>query len=186
MLLIKRIICSLLLCCFLPVSLQAGGVRPVATQDSFLDVPLLLNGRQEVTIRDYLGKPTIVHVWATGCGYCRREMPNLDGFTAVNQGNITVLPIAIPYGNAMPVHRYYQRAGLDHVMNLYDPQQQVHNMLGERGIPYSYFLSPTGEVLDVVNGIVDWDSPRVIQAINALYDLPSNSLQQSSLQHLPY
>jgi cytochrome c biogenesis protein CcmG/thiol:disulfide interchange protein DsbE len=56
-----------------PLGVDAGeGPLPAA------DFPLLADPSTTVSTTDWLGTPTVVNFWATWCGFCLDEMPDLQ------------------------------------------------------------------------------------------------------------
>ena len=101
-----------------------------------------------VSLNDVLARRKVVllNVWATWCGYCIEEMPDLvklqekfynRGFTVlgVNQGE-----------SAGVVSRYIDKAGINFLVAL-DEETSVAQAYGLVGIPTSILVASNGEVL---------------------------------------
>ncbi len=69
-----------------------GGVLPVASQAPAFVVQGL-DGRA-LSSADLRGKPTVLIFWATWCGVCRDEMPDLERFAAEARGRYHVLAVS--------------------------------------------------------------------------------------------
>lgn len=69
-----------------------GGALPVATASPTF-VLQGLDGRV-VSSESLRGKPTVLVFWATWCGVCRDEMPDLERFAAGSEGRYNVVAVS--------------------------------------------------------------------------------------------
>jgi thiol-disulfide isomerase/thioredoxin len=57
---------------------------------------------QAVTLHSFYGRVVLVNVWATWCGPCREEMPELDRlYGELDDAHATVIGIAADLGSAV-------------------------------------------------------------------------------------
>ena len=98
-----------------------------------------------VSLSGFVGKPTVVNLWATWCPPCQREMPVLQqaqaanaevNFVFVNQGET---PDAI--------QRYMSRHQLTLQNVLVDAQLQVGSALDQRALPTTLFFDARGQLV---------------------------------------
>ena len=105
---------------------------------------------QDIDIGSFVGKPTVVNMWATWCPPCRRELPMLAkrasekqdyNFVFVDQGE-----------SEQTVKQYLEDNGivLEHI--LLDPNGQLANHYKSRGLPTTLFLNSKGELVSSVFG----------------------------------
>ena len=108
-----------------------------------------VNGTQ-VALQSLRGQPSVINLWATWCGPCRREMPVLAAaqksmphirFVFADQGESTVA-----------VQRYLQQEhlSLDHL--LIDPNMDLSTWYGARGYPTTLFIDADGLLRDTQIG----------------------------------
>ncbi|MEO7067426.1 MAG: TlpA disulfide reductase family protein [Rhodanobacter sp.] len=108
-----------------------------------------LNG-QAVPLREFQGKPTVINLWATWCGPCRREMPVLAHaqqsmpnvrFVFADQGESTA-----------PVRDFLtsQKLQLNNV--LIDDGMQLSQYYNGRAYPTTLFLDAHGHLRDMHMG----------------------------------
>jgi thiol-disulfide isomerase/thioredoxin len=107
-------------------------------------------------LSDLRGKVVVVNFWATWCGPCRQEMPDLqrvaDGEQAVVLGvNKLEAPEAIgPYAGEVGV-RFTLVA---------DRSGDIPERYGVRNLPTSFFIRPDGTVSDWRLGAMDEQTIR--------------------------
>lgn len=105
-----------------------------------------------VHLSQFIGQPIMVNFWATWCGPCRIEMPEMqaayeayrdEGFVilAVNQGESAAL-----------VRQFYAELGLTYPA-LLDPESSVVQSYGTGNfLPSSLFIAPNGEITAIHRG----------------------------------
>lgn len=112
---------------------------------------LQLNDGRHLRLRDLQGRPVLINFWATWCGPCRLEMPELVA-TANNNKELVVLavnvqeelaqiePFAEDFAMTMPIVR--------------DTDGALRQKYGVRGMPTSVFIDKEGKVAAVWSGVL--------------------------------
>jgi thiol-disulfide isomerase/thioredoxin len=128
----------------------AGLVAYKLTATTHPGLPALLlsdlDGR-EVPLEKLRGQPTVINLWATWCGPCRREMPVLA------EAQRTMPQIRFVFadqGESAAAVKHFlqvQRLTLDHV--LIDGNLQLSNHYNVRGYPTTLFLDADGRLRDM-------------------------------------
>jgi peroxiredoxin len=100
---------------------------------------------KEVTLSELHGKIVIVNFWATWCGPCRLEMPDLDRlYTYFQPQGLVVLSItdeqAFKVGSFLAPSNYHPQV-------LLDPDGKVHKMFHVEGIPKTFVFNREGKLV---------------------------------------
>lgn len=128
--------------------------RPVFPQVSLTD----LDGHV-VQVRDYQGAIVLLNFWATWCGPCRVELPELQKLHGELGGKgLVVLAVAVDTPKEK-VRPFMERLGVTIPAFLADARTQ--QMLGIDRIPFSILLDREGKVVQVYAGF----SPEVMEDI---------------------
>ena len=110
------------------------------------DLALETTDSESVNLRDYLGQPIVVNLWATWCPPCRREMPVFVHaqeawpqvrFLLVNQGDERTL-----------VRDYLSRYELPLRDVLLDSGSRTMQATGSRVLPTTLFFDAEGRLVD--------------------------------------
>jgi thiol-disulfide isomerase/thioredoxin len=112
-----------------------------------------LDGRS-TKLAPFIGRLTIVNLWATWCGPCREEMPALDALRKRYRARgVEVVGIALDHDGAQ-VRRYLAQHPVSYPILL--ATERTVPALGElESVPTSLLLDRRGGVLEVLVGAVD-------------------------------
>ena len=99
------------------------------------------------------GQPAVVNLWASWCGPCRIEMPDL---AAAQQREPGVRFIFVNQGeSAQVVQTYLQRSGLA-LQNVWiDTTSSLGPAVGSQGLPTTLFLDASGQQVDAHFGVIN-------------------------------
>lgn len=110
-------------------------------------LPVTALDGEAASLPSFAGKPTVINLWASWCGPCRREMPMFQQaqeqhpemhFVFLNQGE-----------DAATVEHFLQRDGLELNNVLLDRGTEMGHLLGQRGLPVTLFFNAEGLMEDV-------------------------------------
>lgn len=119
----------------------------------FPQVQLNNLNQQSVKLTQFVGKPTVINLWASWCPPCHREMPVLNQaqteykdvqFIFINQGE-----------DISTIHQYMlnNQLHLQHV--LLDPEGLTAQSTGMYGLPSTLFFDASGKLIDTHMGEIN-------------------------------
>jgi peroxiredoxin len=104
-----------------------------------------------VSLSSFRGKYVLVDFWASWCGPCRRENPNVvKAYNTYKGKNFTILGVSLDRSNAKDkwlaaIHK----DGLtwNHVSDLKFWDSKAADLYAVRGIPQNFLLDPNGKII---------------------------------------
>jgi len=158
--------------CCAGVFALAVGLASVGAQaaQNFPDTPLalpntvLVDGRT-LSAAELKGKVVLVNFWATWCGYCRQEMPDLaDFYRLYRERGFEIVALSIEQ-DAEKVANYAHNRKLPFPVALRTPAWEV--LLGRvRATPTAVVIDRSGRVHNVmVGGKTRVDLDKILQLI---------------------
>jgi thiol-disulfide isomerase/thioredoxin len=137
---------------------SATGLKPGDTAPNFR---MQLNDGQGLYLSDLVGRPVMINFWATWCGPCRLEMPEI-----VQHAETTpdLLVIAI---NVQELEEPVAAFADDFDMNMpvvRDVDAEIRDLYEVRGMPTSVFINRGGKVSTYREGVM---SPSMLEELLA-------------------
>lgn len=106
------------------------------------------------------GTPVLVNVWATWCGPCKLEMPELDKLAADNKGKLRVLTIAQDIEGAAKVSPYFAENRFAALEPWLDPENNFGFFYETGVLPTTVLYDRQGKEVWRMIGAHDWSGPR--------------------------
>ncbi len=121
---------------------KRGGIVPAFTLTA-------LDGRAVAVPQAYAGRPVLVNLWASWCGPCVKEMPELDRFARSQAPNGTQV-VGIALDDATAVEAFLRRIPVSYplLIDTPGPRDAGVRLGNPKGVlPYSVLLDAQGRVL---------------------------------------
>ena len=125
-------------------------------------------GGDYVQLTDFAGQVVLVNVWATWCGPCRKELPELARLQRdyASQG-FTVLGVTVDKHAALPVVKsFIKKHGLRYPM-IFDPDGHSVGALSIKGYPTSLLIGRDGALRWRRDGIIKVDDGELGKQLEA-------------------
>ena len=96
------------------------------------------------------GKPALVNFWASWCGPCQQEAPELKRFDETLGDQATL--VGVDWNDtADNAKNFIAKSGWQYPI-LRDPSQQVGNAYGLNGLPTTFVLNAEGDIVETLQG----------------------------------
>ena len=108
-----------------------------------------LDGKTVTVPQAYAGRPVLLNVWASWCGPCLKEMPELDRYSAA-RGTNGVQVVGIALDDADAVRAFLKRVPIGYpvLVDAPGPRDASVRLGNIKGVlPYSLLLDADGRVL---------------------------------------
>ena len=127
-----------------PASGESGAPAPD------FSVPAL-DGEGRIALADYRGTPVVLNFWASWCGPCKKEMPDLVAF-AKEHPEVAVVGLAV---NDKPSdsRRFADRYGVGYDLGI-DRDTEVAGEFGATGLPVTVYVDREGRIVSTQFGSV--------------------------------
>jgi thiol-disulfide isomerase/thioredoxin len=115
------------------------------------DFRLTTDDGRSFSLRDLQGRPVMINFWATWCGPCRLEMPEIVRFAEMTP-ELVVLAVNVGEDLA-PVDRFAQEFAMALPVVL-DQTGEVQDLYQVRAMPTTYFIDRDGVIRAVWAGVL--------------------------------
>lgn len=136
------------------------GAEPTQTEPSVVLAPdfMVVDAEgNEVTLRDFIGKPVVLNFWASWCGPCKMEMPDFDAAYQEQGEQIHFLMVNMTDGSRETVEsakEFIAESGYSFPV-YYDTQYSAAIAYGVMSLPTTYFIDAEGVAVARASGAID-------------------------------
>lgn len=104
----------------------------------------------EAQLEELRGYPVVVNAWASWCGPCRLEFPDFQAVSAERGDEVAFLGVNV-YDNTDAANDFLDELPLPYP-SISDPDEQIKDDLGLRGLPGTAFYDPDGKLVYLKQG----------------------------------
>src|SRR5262249_353208 len=131
-----------------------------------------------LSLSELRGKVVLLNFWATWCVPCRKEMPAIEAlYQRYKDRGLEVVAISLDKIEAAPVEAFVKDMGVTYRVVL-DPRWAAAGTYGVRGLPATFLLDRTGNVVMRELGERDWMEEAKQQTVEGLLQAPEASKRQ--------
>ena len=129
---------------------SSPGMNPSESRNPFVNQPapdfrVMDTMGEELTLEQYRGQVVLLDFWATWCGPCIAEMPNVKlAYAKHRDRKFQIIGISLDSSIA-PLEAYIQREGIEWRQYL-DSTGQISGLYNVRAIPSTFLIDGTGIV----------------------------------------
>jgi thiol-disulfide isomerase/thioredoxin len=148
-LLVPGVLLAVVLVGVVAAELLSGTVGPSQRRAAPALPATVLAGRR-VTLASLRGRPAIVHFWASWCGPCEKEAPELAALTARLRGRATL--VGVDWSDNASHAAAFVRRHRWSFPNLEDHDGSVGNDYRLAGLPTTFLLDARGRIVKQMTG----------------------------------
>ncbi|HUF29836.1 MAG TPA: TlpA disulfide reductase family protein [Gemmatimonadaceae bacterium] len=116
-------------------------------------------GSESKGIADYRGDVVLLNIWATWCGPCRIEMPEIQAlYSNFGPAGFRVVAVSIDNpGMEQAIRGFVRDYGLTFEV-LHDPSGDIQRSYQTSGVPETFIIGRDGVIRKKMTGAVRWNS----------------------------
>lgn len=132
--------------------------------------------RQARSIEHYAGDVVLLNIWATWCGPCRIEMPEIQALHSdFGPRGLRVVAVSVDQDEAAEAIRGFVRDyGLTFEV-LHDPTGDIQRRYQTTGVPETFVIGRDGVIRKKVLGATHWNSEANRALVRSLLEEPRPS-----------
>lgn len=120
---------------------------------------------QKIRLYDLRGKIVLINFWATSCGICLKEMPDLiAAYQHYRSRGFEVIAVAMRYDEPEKIREYIRKQGVPFPV-AFDRDGALAREFGQvNGTPTTFLIDRSGRRISRTVGVISFDKLRVFLA----------------------
>ena len=164
-------------------SIKDLGFQPLKSSPINFDLPSVAN--DTIRLRQYKGKWIFLVFWATWCGPCNYEMPQLESlYQELRDKGLVVVGVSVDQGGVEPVREFVKSKNITFPMAV-DQSSSVSSRYSASSIPTVYAISPSWKIVGVLFGAISWEDPAILAKAKRLVTMPHQESSTASPEETP-
>ncbi len=122
----------------------------------------------ETSLEEWRGKVVLLNLWATWCGPCRKEMPDLDRLKAELGGDdFDLVALSIDRTGLDKPRKFLDEIGVKNLKLYNNSSGKLAASLKAFGMPTTLLLNRQGEEIGRLVGPAEWGSQDAVDLVKA-------------------
>jgi thiol-disulfide isomerase/thioredoxin len=169
----RRVLVVLIVFCA-SLGLTASATDPVKEVPVFPNLAFTtLDGSRQLDIESFRGRPLLMTFWASWCGPCRQELPELQKLTVeLADSGFALVTINMDRSAVMGA-RFLQQYDID--VPVYRMDQRTLIELGVSSLPTNMLLDPEGRPVMILRGYSPAVPGEIRRLVMEMDDLPKGA-----------
>ncbi|HEY0893096.1 MAG TPA: TlpA disulfide reductase family protein [Cellvibrio sp.] len=134
------------------VMLAAGFFAVNASADAAPDFTLPSSTGENVRLAEQRGQVVMLNFWASWCGPCREEMPELARLAREYEGKVRFVGVNLAVRDDVAVSQAFLKKANVPYLNVLDQQGKAAVDFRVQAIPTTFLIDPNGKVVGRVLG----------------------------------
>ena len=140
-------------------SKKASDLEYIQLKTSLVDL-----NQNKVNLTSFEGKKIVINYWATWCGPCIKEMPELKRAEEILQNyNYTFLLISDETISKISAFKNEKKFDFNFLKSV-----NSNEINGIYSLPTTYIFDENGKKVETFVGVVAWDSQRIINKLKKI------------------
>ena len=119
-----------------------------------------------ISLSDFKDKVIFINLWATWCGPCIGEMPEIQKFYDNFKNNEDVVFLIVSNEETEIIKNFIE--GKEYTFPIFSARSQIPDKLFSRSIPTSFLISKKGEIVLNKKGAANWGGNKMKETVNEL------------------